>query len=90
MYAQSNLSNSSQMTNNSDMCDSLEYKYLEIISLILSIISLCLSATSLYYVIKVVKKLEGEKKNLEKEVGQKEETLDKVREAVNSDQVRSP
>ena len=66
MYAQSNLNNSSQMTKNPDICDSLECKYLEIISLILSIVSLGLSGTSLYYVIKVVKKLEEEKENLEK------------------------
>ena len=66
MYAQSNLNNSSWMTNNSDICDSWECKYLEIISLILSAMSLGLSGINLYLICTVNKKLEKEKENLEK------------------------
>ena len=80
MYAQSNLNNSSQVTNNSDICDPWKCKYLEIISLILSIISLGLSGVSLCRVIKVNRELEEGNKNLEKKVELGKEAMGKINE----------
>ena len=79
MYAQSNLNNSSQMTNNSDMCDSLECKYLEIISLILSGASLGLSLINLHFIMNVNKNLKEENKKLEKEIERVKEIMGEIK-----------
>ena len=83
MYAQSNLNNSSQMTNNSDICDSWKCKYLEIISLTLSVMSLGLSGISLCRVIKVNRELEEGNKKLEKEVELGKEVMREIKKLLD-------
>ena len=79
MYAQSNLNNSSQMTKNPDICDSLECKYLEIISLILSGASLGLSLINLHFIMNVNKNLKEENKKLEKEIERVKEIMGEIK-----------